>query len=755
MSKGAGIYSVKIQRKDQTISKVVNEESFTIGRSVDCTISLNENSISRVHVTVATKNNQIWIEDRGSSNGTFLNDLKIVQNTWVNVVSTDFVRLGKSDYTVSIELISAVDEPIGFSQAQKKEPLDDTAAIFPAMTPIVPKSMPGMKSESVKEDAAKSVARERAPIVDGNFEAEKIIQNANKKAAQIVYEGEKSAEKRIQFLYSQAQERQTEAEKYYQEKIAQAHREVEAVMRSSENQGQDLIVQARQIAQEMRDEVELYVDNIRDKARKEVDHIIQESKKEAESLRKDAVEKIAGKAKLDGEAIIAAAQSQASGIVDFANLKAEEILAKAREAIQAEDKELKDKISAGENRLQNLEADAKDLESGNLKLKETIATFELSSKKLAAEVEDLESKKKDLDEVMTKIRGEQELVSAEKKKFTAEKDELELKIKSLKDQAGHLSLSVSAQEERLKVSERELNQRKSEYADKLEKEKNVMLKASEERINDAQLEMGQRLKKLEKELLEEIVGRKETLIKEIIAVVEVHSAKVLESGKWDKISDEITDGIAAVIEGKAVSFMGSTGGSQVGKKSTSLAQKKKAERTRWLLYGATCGFLLLMGGLKVQKIIIADQNPMRTIASDDARRRQEDLEKRKFNPAQVAEVKDTYADAVIYTKGYTAKYLDPEFQKVFYKEASAYLLKTWRLDEDKSIQAISMSAALVKDLQEKRLAIHPDFIKEGLAKMNEAEASTLQRMKILLGSEVRLESYRRFERKFVELALKK
>src|SRR5437868_5250736 len=97
-------YTVTVQRKDQIMTKIVNEESFTIGRSVDCAISLTEDSISRVHLTVYHRQNQVWIEDKGSSNGTFVNNVKIAQNILVNVVPSDKIRIGKSDYIVAIDL---------------------------------------------------------------------------------------------------------------------------------------------------------------------------------------------------------------------------------------------------------------------------------------------------------------------------------------------------------------------------------------------------------------------------------------------------------------------------------------------------------------------------------------------------------------------------------------------------------------------------------------------------------------------------
>jgi hypothetical protein len=157
---------------------------------------------------------------------------------------------------------------------------------------------------------------------------------------------------------------------------------------------------------------------------------------------------------------------------------------------------------------------------------------------------------------------------------------------------------------------------------------------------------------------------------------------------------------------------------------------------------------LLFGVQTGYKIVVEDQNPLRTRTLAEAQKRQEDLARRKFNPPQVLEPKDNYVDSVIYTKSYAKNYLNPEFQKKLYKAASAYLLKTWRLEEEKSIEVLAAAGALVQELEVKKETIHPDFVKDGIAKMRKIEAQTTQRMKDILGTEVRLESYRAFEKKF-------
>jgi hypothetical protein len=94
--------------------------------------------------------------------------------------------------------------------------------------------------------------------------------------------------------------------------------------------------------------------------------------------------------------------------------------------------------------------------------------------------------------------------------------------------------------------------------------------------------------------------------------------------------------------------------------------------------------------------------------------------------------------------------LNEEFQRKLLAASTNFLLKTWRLDEDKVIQLLAASNALVKGLNERREAIHPDFIPQGIEKMKDLESDAAGRMRKLLGSQVRYESFRKFERKFYE-----
>lgn len=64
----------------------------SLGRSPQNTIVLNDSSVSADHALVSYRLGQWWVEDVGSRNGTYLNDVRIDQPTVIH--GGDVVRVG-------------------------------------------------------------------------------------------------------------------------------------------------------------------------------------------------------------------------------------------------------------------------------------------------------------------------------------------------------------------------------------------------------------------------------------------------------------------------------------------------------------------------------------------------------------------------------------------------------------------------------------------------------------------------------------
>lgn len=71
----------------------------TIGRNPDCECLVDEDSISSRHARLVYHHGQWWVEDLGSTNGTYLNNEKLLFPTVV--ISGDELRCGESRLVIA------------------------------------------------------------------------------------------------------------------------------------------------------------------------------------------------------------------------------------------------------------------------------------------------------------------------------------------------------------------------------------------------------------------------------------------------------------------------------------------------------------------------------------------------------------------------------------------------------------------------------------------------------------------------------
>lgn len=76
-----------------------SRDSITIGRRSNCDCVLDDKTVSTTHSKLSFLQNKWWIEDLGSRNGTFLNEIQINEPTILNY--KDIVRCGKIEFKIS------------------------------------------------------------------------------------------------------------------------------------------------------------------------------------------------------------------------------------------------------------------------------------------------------------------------------------------------------------------------------------------------------------------------------------------------------------------------------------------------------------------------------------------------------------------------------------------------------------------------------------------------------------------------------
>lgn len=70
------------------------EDEITIGRAPGCKVNVDDTYVSQLHARVFRRGDQVFIEDLGSTNGTFHNGKKVSAPTQVN--KGDRVQVGKT-----------------------------------------------------------------------------------------------------------------------------------------------------------------------------------------------------------------------------------------------------------------------------------------------------------------------------------------------------------------------------------------------------------------------------------------------------------------------------------------------------------------------------------------------------------------------------------------------------------------------------------------------------------------------------------
>ena len=83
----------------------VSEKELVLGRDSAVDVVLNDKNISRRHISVCEKGGRVYVKDLGSTNGTFVNEIRLCKDKYWPFAGGDSLRMGSREYNVQISLI--------------------------------------------------------------------------------------------------------------------------------------------------------------------------------------------------------------------------------------------------------------------------------------------------------------------------------------------------------------------------------------------------------------------------------------------------------------------------------------------------------------------------------------------------------------------------------------------------------------------------------------------------------------------------
>lgn len=98
--------TLTVKFKDEQGEKIqyITHPVAIIGRESDCDIPIADHSVSTHQARLSFHQNQWWVEDLNSTNGTFLNKDRLLQPAVL--ISDDLISCGSTELTVQLESLN-------------------------------------------------------------------------------------------------------------------------------------------------------------------------------------------------------------------------------------------------------------------------------------------------------------------------------------------------------------------------------------------------------------------------------------------------------------------------------------------------------------------------------------------------------------------------------------------------------------------------------------------------------------------------
>jgi hypothetical protein len=363
-----------------------------------------------------------------------------------------------------------------------------------------------------------------------------------------------------------------------------------------------------------------------------------------------------------------------------------------------------------------LKAEKESLEIVNNSFKETAE----SHKRIEAELAGFtETKQKALDEI-TKTEAELTKLNSHYASLSEKKAKIEDELNQLNETMRDAKTKAKAE---------------------IENEYTLLRETESRKFEDFKVNELKELKKIRDSHSDSIKNFSVDLSQEIATKLELLAS---QTGYAKFNFDKHFELINSVIQVKAAVNTGSE--SKHAQQLEGWKNRKRRENFSLMSRGFAAGIIVLvLGNLAYKKLNVDPvQLELARIAAENKAKDNEN----RFVPTKTDKYYDNYVDSTLYTERFAETYLDRKNQQEWVNYATKYFLRQWKVDEEKVIQVISNSNALVQNFVDETPNLKKSKLKADLAKLKELEEQSIDSQSKILGSNVKYEAYKKLEKEF-------
>lgn len=398
---------LKIKTSDGLRTHVVNKSEFMIGRAQEADIPVLSPGISRMHLMVQVKGDEIWITDQKSANGTTINQHPIEPSHATLIKEGDVIQLGGTAEQFYVEAI-----PLPFEMMN-----------LTAQHSSLARSMEDMAQEFEKKEKEKIAtelqrAREEAQrmLTEARETYERETKKARDEASTLLEQSRENSNAEMDRARKEATHLTDEAKSLYSRESEKAKEEAHRIIEEAKSSAEKAVLHIRNEAEQNLKKSQTAYEQSSQRAKNEAEQIMAQAQREAELLKTQSLLDVQNR-KQELEAEIAQmnhdARTQAAQEKMAAQREADRIVTEAQKRIQKDYEEANQQIQSRINSSQ-----AKNLES--LQTAETKAREILNSAQAEASTVRLEATEEARRLHQEAVRKSHETVAQLQEKFENE-----------------------------------------------------------------------------------------------------------------------------------------------------------------------------------------------------------------------------------------------------------------------------------------------------------------------------------------------